>query len=196
MNTESLAKLYDRLTPFERVPLIAAAASRGDEVERDRLVRSAPRTRYRLPDYHGLADALTDLSLIHATEVLQLGLFQQRLWGAVDDWEEFVLGEADQARTDRVRGMARVTAYLVCVQIDAWRLLCADLQMDPEAMLKDLRCYESMRYAEEEARLVAWTWDEANTVLARSGRETVKLPTAEGAAKSMRAFIDGRVASW
>ena len=41
MNTESLAKLYDRLTPFERVPLIAAAVSRGDEVERDRLVRSA-----------------------------------------------------------------------------------------------------------------------------------------------------------
>ena len=33
MNTNGLAKLYDRLTPKERLPLILAASARGDEAE-------------------------------------------------------------------------------------------------------------------------------------------------------------------
>ena len=38
MNTNGLARLYDRLTPRERLPLIMAASARGDEMERERLV--------------------------------------------------------------------------------------------------------------------------------------------------------------
>jgi hypothetical protein len=195
MNTDALAKLYDRLTPFERLPLIAAAAGRGDDVELDRLMRSAPRAHYRLPDYHGLGEVLTLMSLFHATQVLQLGLLKQQFLLTANDWEEFVVDEADQARAKHMYGMARVAAYRVDVQIDAWRRLCADLHFDPEIMLKDLPCYDQMRFAEEAARVAACTREEADAFFARPGREAVAL-TAEDLAKSMRAFIDERVASW
>jgi hypothetical protein len=58
MNTKVLAKLYDRLTPRERLPLILAASARNDEVEGQRLAQSAPRMALRLPDYHGLGEGL------------------------------------------------------------------------------------------------------------------------------------------
>src|SRR5215831_17026304 len=72
MNTECLAKLYDRLTPRERLPLIVAASGRDDEAERGRLMRSAPTGLYRLPDFYWLADALSDAALLHLLQVVDL----------------------------------------------------------------------------------------------------------------------------
>jgi hypothetical protein len=37
VNTQNLAKLYYRLTPRERLPLIIAAVEGGDQAEADRL---------------------------------------------------------------------------------------------------------------------------------------------------------------
>jgi hypothetical protein len=58
VNTKALSKLYDRLTPWERLPLITAAVERGDDAETHRLSRSAPRLHLSLPDYHGSSDGL------------------------------------------------------------------------------------------------------------------------------------------
>jgi len=44
MNTASLARHYDALTPWERWPLLIAAEARADDVEHDRLAQSAPLT--------------------------------------------------------------------------------------------------------------------------------------------------------
>jgi hypothetical protein len=57
MNTKALAKRYDRRTPWERVPLIAAAPERGDAAEAQPLSRSAPHLQLRLPDYTASATA-------------------------------------------------------------------------------------------------------------------------------------------
>lgn len=46
MNANALARQYDKLTPRERFSLALAAAERNDEAELDRLLHSAPRTRY------------------------------------------------------------------------------------------------------------------------------------------------------
>jgi hypothetical protein len=43
MNLRPLAKLYDRLTPLERLPLLIAAGAHGDQVEQERLNASAPK---------------------------------------------------------------------------------------------------------------------------------------------------------
>jgi hypothetical protein len=58
MNTNGLAKHYGILTPEERLPLILAAADRGDAAEADRLAHTAPRKGWELPDYHGFGQAL------------------------------------------------------------------------------------------------------------------------------------------
>jgi hypothetical protein len=53
MNFHRLTKLYDQLTPTERLPLIIAARARGDAVEQARLVESAPLQKLaELASYH------------------------------------------------------------------------------------------------------------------------------------------------
>jgi len=97
-----LAKLYDRLTPRERLPLIIAASERGDQAEADRLAHAAPRMELRLPDYHGLGEGLLWLTLFHMIGQLDLGLeFWQGLALAFGR-EAFPHGPVDQARAERL----------------------------------------------------------------------------------------------
>jgi hypothetical protein len=70
MNTKALSNSYDVLTPEERLPLIHAASARGDEVEIDRLIRSAPRVRYSASHHFPLADAFDTVSLLHLIDLL------------------------------------------------------------------------------------------------------------------------------
>jgi hypothetical protein len=72
MNTNALAKLYDRLTPRERLPLIMAASARGDEQERSRLMASAPRVAYQVPDHFGLAMSFQEVGNHHFMQLLHI----------------------------------------------------------------------------------------------------------------------------
>jgi hypothetical protein len=112
------------------------------------------------------------------------------------EWEQFVVDEGDEARAERMRACARVAAYAFCVQADAWKRLCGDLKIDPEALLRDLPCYETLRQTEELARAAVCTPEEATAQLRRRGPEDAEAPTVEGTARAMRAFIDQRVAWW
>jgi hypothetical protein len=51
MNTQGLTKMYDQLTPRERLPLIVAASVRADTVERARLVDSAAMVTFAVPPF-------------------------------------------------------------------------------------------------------------------------------------------------
>ena len=196
MNTKTLAKMYDLLTPFERLPLIIAAADRGDNAEADRLARTAPRVRLALPDYHGLGDGLLLLSLYHAIGQLELGLMYWQVSAYAAEWEEFIVDAKDKARAERMWAGARLAAYRFCVEADAWRRLCGELRIDPETLLRDLPCYDTLRRTEEAARLLACTPEEATAHLQRLGPTDAEAPTVEGAARAMRDFIDRRVAWW
>ena len=70
MNSDALARLYDQLDPFERLPLIFAAGVRGDKSEQRRLSEAAPHIYRRLPDYYPLARALVQSSF----EMLGVGV--------------------------------------------------------------------------------------------------------------------------
>src|SRR5262245_50399752 len=111
MNTHGLARLYDRLTPRERLPLIMAASGRGDETERERLARSAPREEFRVPDYFGLADGIQMLALFHIIEVLKLTTLYWHASALLTD-EDF-RATAGPDRRDRLLGTIRAFAYLL-----------------------------------------------------------------------------------
>jgi hypothetical protein len=196
VNTDALAKLYDRLTPSERLPLIIAAVERGDAAEADRLSRSAPRFQPVLPDYHGLGEGLLLLALFHLIGQLERGLVYWRTAATAVDWEECPAGQQDKVRAERLWAVARMTAYMLCVEADAWTRFCSELHIDPVALVRDLPGYNTLQLTQEAARLLLWTAEEAAAYLRRVGPGDAQPPTVEGAVKAMRDFIDTRVAWW
>src|SRR4051812_11988984 len=99
MDTKALGKMYNHLTPDERQPLIMAASLRGDEVEADRLRRTAPMVGWRLPDYHGLADGLRNAALAHVIDCLDLAAWMLRLHVQALD----LAADPDKAMRDRAQ---------------------------------------------------------------------------------------------
>src|SRR5262245_25048297 len=81
MNTHHLERLYDYLTPRERLPLIMAAHLRGDTAERQRLVASARKRTFEVPDYYPLARALGQAGHWHMLTLLDLAGHFWQWWG-------------------------------------------------------------------------------------------------------------------
>jgi hypothetical protein len=71
MNANGVVKNYDLLTGEERFLLIFAASGRGDEVERDRLARAAPRITLSLQDHAPYAHAFLDLAFFTFIELVE-----------------------------------------------------------------------------------------------------------------------------
>ena len=71
MRANQLTKNYDCLTPEERFRLILAASGRGDEVERDRLVRTGNRITVSVLDHTPYAHAFFELELLTFLEVVE-----------------------------------------------------------------------------------------------------------------------------
>ena len=196
MNTEALAELYDRLTPSERLPLILAAHDRGDGAEADRLIRSAPRTRLWLPDYHGLCEGLVLASVFHAIEQLRRGLLYWQTQGALGQWSEVCPSAEDETRGDRLWGLIRLMACRMGIEADAWRPLLAEGNIDPEVWLRDLPGYDEVRRTEEACRTLAGPPEEAAALFQRYYPEDAETPTVEQSAAALREFIDQRVKRW
>jgi hypothetical protein len=197
MNTDALARLYDRLTPSERLPLILAAADRGDDAEVQRLVHAARRVHLSLPDHHGLSDGLVLLALVHRIEQLDLGLLFWHALGVVAHLEAFPLGKQDQPRLDRLWDGIRLAAYRFCMKADGYRRLCAELQIEPGALLRGVRGSDAVQLTEQAARALCGSPEAAAaTWRRRFGPEHAPPPTAEGAARALRAILDSRLAWW
>jgi hypothetical protein len=186
MTTNKLARLYGHLTPRERLPLLISAAVRGDDAECSRLVHSAPRVGYRLPDYFGLLDSFLTVAFSHLIERLDLAA---RCW--------LIVGVSEiQAATETPRKRARVTrldlgvatmALRFCVEVDGWKLFCSELDLDPDAFLATLPAFETVREIEPLARALANTPEEANAYLrSKRGSEPARLPTVEDVAECLR----------
>jgi len=149
MNTNSLAKQYDTLTAWERLPLILAALNRGDDAEEERLTSSAPTRPAAVPHYYGLWEGLTLLSVAHHT--LQLDRVC-RLFSATG------LLMAGKIKRDEP---LRMLAFQLVTDADAWRLFSAELHLDPDAILRHLPGCDLVRDLEEAARRFAFSPEEA-----------------------------------
>lgn len=195
MNTNGLAKLYEHLTPKERLPLILAASARGDEVERERLVHSAPREGFWLPDYHGLAEGIILTSLFQLLELLDIAAYY---WQAVVllQQEEVLGDKKNKALRDRFDGLARIFAYLFMVKIDGWRLFCAQHNYDPDFLWKGLPGFETVCRAEEEARAMAFTLEEAAEWARRGRKDAPRLLTPEDEAATIEVLVKSHAQWW
>jgi hypothetical protein len=196
MTTMKLAKLYEHLTPRERLPLLIAAGRRGDEAERERLVRSAPRVGYRLPDYHGLADSMQTALLLHLVERLDLGARFWLLSGllelvTVDDLPD------GEGRADRIEAAVSTIARRFCVEVDGWAVFCGALNIDPDALLADLPAFQTVSQMERTARVLANTPEEAAAYLRERGAsDSARLPTAEEVADLYRELLSMGERRW
>jgi hypothetical protein len=115
--------MYDKLTPWERLPLLLAAQRRGDEVESGRLAATAPKIACQLHDYFGLAQAFTLVSLLHFIEVSRLAAQYFATFRLPDDTRK----EEQAALDQRV-----LLAHLLKMNLAGWRQFCAEFRFDPE----------------------------------------------------------------
>lgn len=209
MNSDQLARYYETLTPWERLPLLVAASARDDKVEEDRLARSAPRLAFRVPDYWGLAEGLDDLAKLYLLEQLDLSVGYWRLTGLLGQEPLGRPSREDRRREKRQWQLVKMLAYRSVVLADGWRLLCTQLQVDPEVLLRELTGHQAVEQMEEVARLMAFSAEEALAYLRASAeavrpaegdttavRRECRLDTAAGVAQSMRAFLQARLESW
>jgi hypothetical protein len=188
VNTNGLAKHYGSLTPWERLPLILAASARGDEQERDRLIMSAPRVAYRVPEHFGLAMALREVADLHLMELLDLAANYFQALGYADAWED--------KYGKRMLDVGMLLGYLLKVQLAGWRQFCAEHDLDPELCWSCLPGFDTVKRAEQMAEEIAFTPEGASRYLQRSGREPVMVPTAEDIAAGLRACFKARAEWW
>lgn len=192
MNTTGVAKHYDALGPWERVPLIWAASSRGDDVERERLARAAPTRTFRVPDYYGLSDGLRSLAAAHLLLCLDLAA---RFWKA-----EAALAEARPLRREGARGRLekarRLLAYKLVQRVAAWRAYCAELPIDGDRLLRALPSYDTVCRAAAEAAPAAFTDAAALAFSQELAGPEAHLETLAEVVADLRAYVAGRLAEW
>jgi hypothetical protein len=195
MNTNGLAKLYGQLTARERLPLIVAATARGDEADRARLVASGPTSLFRVPDYYGLAEGLRSLAVLHVARMLDLAARYWHASGLLAQEADF-RGRAGKAERARRLGAARMLAHLLVVNAEAWRHFCSEMQLDGDLLLKHLLGHETLTRAEEVARLMAFTPEEATAWARQTNGESAVVPTSDAVVASMREFLERHSGRW
>jgi hypothetical protein len=190
MNTNALARHYDKLTPWERLPLIMAASARGDEAERRRLVDSAPTVILQFPNYTGLAHAFRELADFYLMELLEVTAAYFMTMGCY-------LSTRNAATSERMLGEAYFRGFLFKVKLAGWRQFCQELSVDPELCWSYLPGLPMIKTAEEMTENAAFVPEGAIRYLERGGSASDEgLITAEGVAAKLHEILKIRAAWW
>jgi hypothetical protein len=187
MNTKALSNCYDVLTPNERLPLIHAALARGDEVEVDRLVRSAPRVTYSLSNHVGLADAFDTVRLLHLIDLLATSANYLQAYRIADT------DDVDLAH--QMLECSLMLGHQFKVKLAGWRLFCSEHGFDADNCWKRLPGYDTVCRTELLAKHAAFSAEEANAFLQRHGRER-PVSTAEDIAADLGEALKVRLDFW
>jgi hypothetical protein len=182
MNIHRLNRLYDQLTPRERLPLLMAAHLRSDMAEQQRLNDSAPKQVFRVVDYYCLAKAFGEAVHLHLQYLMDLAGSFWQCWGL---WMISTLAHVpDKTGKKRRRktgagakkhasavanGIDESHAFdLMCnvasrftAHVDGWKQFCADLHLDPEAALRFRIGWELIEQTERAARILVLSAEEA-----------------------------------
>jgi hypothetical protein len=102
-DTKALARHYDHLTPQERFRLILAAGSRGDAVERDRLVNSGGHIALSMRDHAPYAHAFDELAFLVFIELLEEAARYLETFAHADD-----AGDSTVNWPTRIRNLSRL----------------------------------------------------------------------------------------
>jgi len=214
MNTKNLNKLYDRLSARERLTLLISASVRGDPVERQRLLDSAPSKAYAIPHHHGLAQALAEASTMHVLTLLDIAASLWQWWG-LWGWSELrnqretapdSAGADDAHSADDEEGevlrlmcMVRYQAFLFVTHREGWRQFCKEWPIDPEALLQSQPSWDMVLRSEAQARQYAYSPQDAalfllsETPLPEEAEaeefELPQVPTVAGLAREWHTII-------
>jgi hypothetical protein len=197
MNTTGLARYYESLSPRERFPLMVAARLRGDDVEAERLVRSAPMQAFAVANYHGLAGAMGELSLLHLCRLLDGAARLGQAEGLLASLRRYVKDrDRRQQREFQIAFDARLEAYSFLVAREAWERFCAELHLDPEALLRILPGYATVQVAAASARVLAFSPEKAAEAFRLRWGDGAAVPTVETALADLRQALAARESWW
>jgi hypothetical protein len=194
MNIKGLAKHYDKLTPWERVPLLIAAGARGDEAEQERLARSAPMNLCRVSNFRGLSDGLYALANFYMMTQLDLAAWHWHILTVLAENSLCFNKKEAKQHEDRLWNVIRLLAYRFVVCADAWGCLCGELGIDPHALLRGCPGFDTIKSLEEQARPIAFSAEAAaEYVRQRDGQARVS--TVADTIAAMREALQ-RCATW
>src|SRR5262245_27154166 len=128
----NLPRYYDHLGVWERVRLRLAAQARKDEVEEQRLADKAPYRLLRMQHHLHTELAINTLTLIYVSEQLEAACGHFFALLKFPRSEEAI----DAASDEELRLLMLLhdmNAYFFHVRAQAWRRLCGDIGVDPDA---------------------------------------------------------------
>ena len=213
MNTNPLTRRYKELTARERLQLIIAASARGDDVEREKLLGSAPTICLRAGHHYHLAEALFRAAHCHVAFLSDLAAKYWQWWGlwgwhCLRDETEKGNGGAGRkrgaARTAETRlcNLTRYHAFLFVTHVDGWKKFCDELLIDAEVLLDDMPGWEMAKRTEGKAREDALSRDDALMFLLAEAIKTQRpeaerlddptVPTAEELAQEWHKILERR----
>jgi hypothetical protein len=209
MNTNRLARQYQNLTPWERIPLLVAADARGDELDLVRLQQTAPSITIQVPHHLELCERLDDLVKQYLLVQSEAAAWYWKISAMYGQSLIWLSPQEESRRCDRLLNEMKMLCYHYVVRADGWKLVCSQWHLDPEALCRELPGYETMRDLEDVARRLAFSgeearayWTEATRARKDTGEECGPAPefdavkAAENVAKSMLAFLNDRLDSF
>lgn len=160
MSTKGLSKHYGALSAAERLSLMMAAGSRGDDVEHARVSAACAWETWRVPDTFGRALAFLGVFAQHRMEQLELAALFFKTAALADS----STGEL----AARLKNAARLYGYLVRIHSEAWARFCATERLDPSVCEAVAPGNQTLEVAGDEAAARGFT--EAEALDLRSAR--------------------------
>ena len=199
MNTNRLAQMYDRLSPWERFRLVLDAAGRGDDQELQRLAMASPREWHERRDFAPFLWALERTTAEYMMRQLDhaVCLYWARAeffyWGKANLLHPMKKSEKLE---NHLWSIHRLCAFCFLRLAEAWRLFCKDLDLDPDALLEIGSA--TICLAEQSAGQTAFSAEEALAYIRADAPELEDMArlTAREQANGLRWFFDSELAKW
>lgn len=173
-DADGLSRDYNLLTPEERFRLVLAASGRGDEAERDRLVRAGGKLVLSFPDHAPFAQALLELSYLTFMELLDAAAFFTDVLARADGLDdESPTGEAARGRR---LDLALAAGYVLNAKAAGWALFRERLGVPPMLLWEPLPGCGRLRRVLGLAEGVAFTPEEMLAWLNRPRPEGAPAP--------------------
>ncbi len=125
MNLKGVARMYDRLTPRERLSLAQSAAQRDDSAEFDRIMQLASSS-----DWNARV-MINVLALIFIAEQLDYAFAYTQAAVHIQDYLE--LDKEPPAFWDYLNISA---AYVFAHNAQGWKLFCSEMNVDPDRIVR------------------------------------------------------------
>lgn len=174
MKIPTLHRQYDAFTPEERFRLIVAASARGDEVESDRLQRSAMRLTLVTGEHVPWSHAFQELALLVYVELLaDAAEYQDMLHHYAHADRDEDDDSPSPSLADRHRDVAYARGYFLRTKLAGWVMFCEARTLPPYLLWESLPGYDRFREiaalteTSETRPSLAFTSEELTAYLAR-----------------------------